>query len=280
MAQFTMTLRQLTQTCDIGLQDYPIWDESYRERLNTVIVNHFMFREISAPTPMAFVYKLNAKMYEIMPKYNMFYQLQDNMKLSLMNVDLETEVGTTDNRTSETDMARDNSHKTTSDTNESSVKQDASASESETITSSTGSNSNTSSTTSSNRERFSDTPQGLLANSDLEGDTYLTSLKLDNGSDSTTDSGTTTTSGSNTNNSASNSESAENGRKHSSSDYQQEVSEVTSKSESRRGSTTTHKKGIDKLSEAKILAEYYDAIHNIDLMIIHELECLFIQLLH
>lgn len=281
MAEYSMTLRLLTQTCDIGLQDYPIWDESYRERLNNVIVNHFMFREIAAPTPMAFVYKLNAKMYEIMPKYNAFYELQDNMKLSLLNVDLEMEGNTTDNRRTISDRDVDNTHFTKSDTNEASNKQDSSTSESSSSSSNTGSSSDTTNNTSSNTNRFSDTPQGLLANSDLSANnTYLTTMTLDNGTDNTTTTGSTSSTGSSSNNTDSMSNSAQTGRKHSSSEYEQSTYEVNNKNENRRGSNRSTKKGIDHLSEAKILKEYYEAIQNIDQMILHELEVLFIQILH
>lgn len=55
---------------DIGLRDYPIYDESDRNRLNQAIVNHFYTREIEADTPGLFVMQLNRLMAEHMPQIN------------------------------------------------------------------------------------------------------------------------------------------------------------------------------------------------------------------
>lgn len=68
---------------DIGLQDYPIFDESYRPILNAAIVDHFLLREIGAETPAEFIFFLNRRMRENMPKANALYSFyrenKDNM---------------------------------------------------------------------------------------------------------------------------------------------------------------------------------------------------------
>lgn len=57
----------------LGLDQYPIFDEDYREELNAKIVNHYRFREICCSSPARFKYFLNVKMDEIMPLYNQRY---------------------------------------------------------------------------------------------------------------------------------------------------------------------------------------------------------------
>lgn len=75
MAQYTISLRDLLNTgFDIGLKDYPIYDETHRETLNNMIINHYMMSEIGAETPQLFKLYLNNTLNEIMPKYNVIYK--------------------------------------------------------------------------------------------------------------------------------------------------------------------------------------------------------------
>lgn len=55
---------------DLGLQDYPIYDEGDRDRLNQAIVTHFYMREIGYETPALFIMALNRTMMERMPQIN------------------------------------------------------------------------------------------------------------------------------------------------------------------------------------------------------------------
>ena len=80
MSKYTTQLRWLIETnYDLGLQDYPIFDESYRKHLNKTIIDHFMFREIGFETAALFKHYLNATMNEIMPYYNVLYKQQGIM---------------------------------------------------------------------------------------------------------------------------------------------------------------------------------------------------------
>lgn len=73
-AVYTVELGCLIQNgFDIGLQDYPIFDESYRDQLNRKIVEHYWFREIGAETPQLFKLFINRKMNEVMPYFNQLY---------------------------------------------------------------------------------------------------------------------------------------------------------------------------------------------------------------
>lgn len=54
--------------------DYPIFDESYRSILETKIIKHYYTREICAETFGRWRLFLDARMNEIMPKYNKLYE--------------------------------------------------------------------------------------------------------------------------------------------------------------------------------------------------------------
>lgn len=53
---------------------YAIFDERYRERLNTLILKHYLMNEIGFETVALWKFKLNQKMSEIMPYYNELYK--------------------------------------------------------------------------------------------------------------------------------------------------------------------------------------------------------------
>ena len=76
MANFTMELKNVIQACngDIGLMDYPIFDESHRSVLNQKIIDTFYTREIGIESVDDWVFKLNVKMRNIMPMYNKLYE--------------------------------------------------------------------------------------------------------------------------------------------------------------------------------------------------------------
>lgn len=77
MSKYTTELRYpLEAGADIGLKDYPIFDEDYREILNNKIIEHFYFREIGFETFALFKRFLNRKMNEIMVYYNQMYKSQ------------------------------------------------------------------------------------------------------------------------------------------------------------------------------------------------------------
>ena len=64
----------------LGLDSYPIFDESYRHGLNSKIVNHYYMREIGAETAGLFRLFLKRTMNEIMPYYNQLYKTQALIK--------------------------------------------------------------------------------------------------------------------------------------------------------------------------------------------------------
>lgn len=57
----------------LGLADYPIFDEAYRETLNNKIVRHYFMYEIGAETAGLFRLFVRDAMFLIMPYYNQLY---------------------------------------------------------------------------------------------------------------------------------------------------------------------------------------------------------------
>jgi len=82
VADFTIELRNVVDMVGpdhIGLSDYPIFDEQYREFLNAKIIDHYYYREIGLETVDMFIRQLRTKMAEIMPYYNRWYRAEDMM---------------------------------------------------------------------------------------------------------------------------------------------------------------------------------------------------------
>lgn len=74
------TLRDIVEGYgyDWNMQDYPIFDETYRDILNQKIYDHFKLREVASATPQQFIFFLNRKMNEIMPAINAVYEKLDS----------------------------------------------------------------------------------------------------------------------------------------------------------------------------------------------------------
>lgn len=58
----------------LGLADYPLFDEGYRETLNNKIIRHYYTREIGAETAGRFRMFVRDAMHLIMPYYNQLYE--------------------------------------------------------------------------------------------------------------------------------------------------------------------------------------------------------------
>lgn len=168
MAKYTITIKTLIDNnFDFQLTSYPIFDENYRNTLNHNILYHYYENEIGFETPPLFRLYLNQRLNEIMPKYNELYKAQKKLideNLLLSNVNLtETLQGTNTTQTNST------SHSTNSGT-------------------------------SNNKNLFQDTPQGQIANTDIDAQTWATNLTLDRNTTNNTINDTNNASGSGTNN--------------------------------------------------------------------------------
>ena len=59
MAHYTITIRSLIQNnFDFGLNEYPIFNETYRNTLNTHILNYYYENEIGFETAELFKFKV------------------------------------------------------------------------------------------------------------------------------------------------------------------------------------------------------------------------------
>lgn len=147
----------------IGLSKYPIFDETYRSRLNDKIIDHYFFREIGQETAAQFAQMMKRTMQEIMPKYNRLYNaietdlnhpLSDFTRHRNIDEDFTSEIdGTTSSRSDGTSSATSTDH---------------------------------------NRNVFQDTPMSLLSNNgspSIEDLDYATNVTYNDGNGTT--SGTT-----------------------------------------------------------------------------------------
>ena len=96
MSTYTIQFGQLIDSgYDVGLDEYPIFDETYREHLNTLIIGRYRFREIGAETAALFRHYFLQTLLEIMPYYNQMYETARFQFDPLHDVDFtETTSGT------------------------------------------------------------------------------------------------------------------------------------------------------------------------------------------
>ena len=262
--------------------NYPIFDEKYRSHLESLICLHYYRREIGFETVGLFKMYLERTMKEIMPYYNQLYNSQLLKFNPFYDVDLTRDHvnkhngeetyksdtstkanGTNSDLSTNVDKIVDNSTEGTSsrDESESSAK-----------------NSANSSSNSENKQKYSDTPQGSIA--DLEKGKYLTNATInsavvnDNSSATSSDKATTTrtsnigkeqtttrdssttTTGTTTNNT--NTETSNNSNNTSIDDYLEHV-------KGKQGGA----------SYASLLKEYRETFLNIDMEVIEKLNTLF-----
>ena len=237
--------------------DFPIFDESYRNVLETKILKHYYTREIGLETYGLWKLKLDTKLNEIMPFYNQLY------KSALLEFNPLYEVDYTKTGNRDSSGTRDNSESSSEnydESNEYSESHDESTNNENAGTLTKG-------TTTTTTNYYSDTPQGAITNV-IDG-TYLTNATYniagDTGSDTTNNSGSVDSDGSS--NSNTDKESSRRGSKTSKGN----LTDTESYLESVRGKTSGK-------SYSTLLMEYRETFINIDMMVIEELSELFFGL--
>ena len=141
MSKYTCSISKLIDNgFDFQLNEYPIFDDQYRDTLNKSILDYYFMYEIGFETPALFRHYLKNKMELIMPKYNALYVAQQQIITNpLGNVDLT-----------------------------------------ETIGRNVSTNGNSQSTSESKgKNLFQDTPSGKLKSTDIDDQVYATNLTLD-----------------------------------------------------------------------------------------------------
>lgn len=237
--------------------DFPIFDESYRNVLETKILKHYYTREIGLETYGLWKLKLDTKLNEIMPFYNQLYK----SALLEFNPLYEVDYSKTGNR--DASGTRDNTENN-SESYDESIDYNESHDES-TTNSNEGTLSKGTTTTTTNY--YSDTPQGAISNV-IDG-TYLTNATYNvvgnTGSDSTTINGSVDSDGS------SNSKNKKDGSRKGSKSSNSNLTDTESYLESVRGKMSSK-------SYSALLMEYRETFINIDMMLIEELSDLFFGL--
>lgn len=162
MSKYTTELRWIIENdYDLQLNEYPIFDENYRQKLNQKIINHYYFREIGFETVGLFRFYLKQTMNEIMPYYNQLYES------ALLEIDPLNTINFTETLT-RTKIGNDTKN----------------FNEDTTVNSNGDSNSN--STKSTNfKDVESDTPQGMLSIGNIEGDLYASYARISKNEDTT-----------------------------------------------------------------------------------------------
>jgi len=195
VSKYTTELRNvLNSGYDIGLQQYPLFDDTYRETLNNKILGHYLYHEIGFETVEKFVNRLNIKMAEIMPYYNQLLEselLEANPLLTFERSRIEDRSQDTD-KTQDTDRSQNElSENTASIQNDATT--DVTANESMTNVSDQATDLNSSRMTDfeknvDDKMVDSDTPTNLLLDGDITGDVYASKATVTDNTESGFDS--------------------------------------------------------------------------------------------
>lgn len=265
--------------------DFPIFDESYRNVLETKILKHYYTREIGLETVGMWKLKLDTKLNEIMPFYNQLYKSELIEFNPMYDVDLTrdhnlkreettkqdaTEKGTTE----KTGNVNDNSHTETSDSQNSESTTD--------IKNTTGSTSKDQlGASKTHYDKYSDTPQGSLQN--VQNDAYLTNARMINDTDSqtrdTTVSGNDISTGTTTANTITDGTNDTQRNINTNESEEKSVSQNLNKNLNSIDDYIEHVKGKNGgVSYSAMLNEFRTTFLNIDMQVINELSELFMNL--
>lgn len=105
MSVFTISLAEVIEIHgrdNLGLDLYPVLDETYRERINDKIIDQYLNREIGQESVSLWRHAMRRKMDQIMPVYNKLYASETLIIDPMRTVDLRTL--STDTRNSTTNV--------------------------------------------------------------------------------------------------------------------------------------------------------------------------------
>lgn len=227
--------------------EYPIYEETHREELESKIISHFWKREIGFETYGLFKLNLMNKLREVMPYYNKMYETAALTYSPLNDVNY-TKTHTGQDSTEGTR----NRSKTETGTDEREVTSAEDVSDT-----------NNRSSSGTDWNLYSDTPQGSIQNITENNTAYLTNATKD------------TTSSSDTSTNVRDRDIT------SSEDFttsRQSTDEETSEETGTNTWTETMVGKVGTYSISKLIEEYRKAVLNVDLMIIEDLDELFMQL--
>lgn len=248
---------------------FPIFSEDYRKTLEHHILQHFYTREIAFQTVGRWKLGLQQKLNDIMPYYNKLYESQELDVDPFNNIDVTETSESSGNTTSKNNTTRNG----TSVTNGSSETNDTADGTSGTETNGTTTTNNSQDTTANRTDAFSDTPQGTLSN--VDNLTYLTNYRKIGENNNVTDTGEQTTTG----NADVTTHDETNSNTKTNSQTETDSTETASGETTNSGNYTKTIKGKNTgTSYSELITAYRETFLNIDMMIIEELEELFLQI--
>lgn len=166
------------------------FDPAYRAVLCKKILKHYYLREISSETVGIWILWMNTKLEEIMPYYNQLYASALLEFDPFKDTDYQrthegenTGSRNTDSTANSSGSKSGNNTHNTADTaeNHATATSNTNTTDSGTITGSKDAYSDSTAASSGNKgDRYSDTPQGTISNTDITGDAYLTNVRLIN----------------------------------------------------------------------------------------------------
>lgn len=239
---------------------YPIFDEDYRSVLETKIIKHFYTREICEETVGLWKLRLDAKMNEIMPFYNQLYKSE----LIEFNPMFTVKMGT-DHKSDFTSNKNENEN-VVDKTNIGTSTKSKGTTASESNEQNKGSGNST--TNDDGTDLYSDTPQGSL--SGVENETYLTNARKTSGKN------TASSSTNNTTDIKGNVSTTEESEEKTINDYthvRNNANDLTSIE-----NYLENVSGYSGTTGSEMLMKYRETFLNIDMLVIEELEELFLQL--
>lgn len=252
--------------------DFPIFDENYRKQLEHKIVRHFYLREIGFETVGLFKFYLENKLNEIMPYYNRIYNayLLDIDPLSnYRSKKLGSNNQLSDNKTNTTDN-RETKQTSTNKSNSNDIRTD-NLSQNE---------NNTSADTFGNNDRsfvtnlHSDTPQGSLQN--VENESYLSAAEK-NSTIHWQDTVTKTNHNSTINNTGTVKNTNDVTANSELSDNTTNISNIVNNIKTTNDYVEVVT-GYSGISAIALIKEYTTNLDNVDMLVIEELEELFMQI--
>lgn len=245
--------------------DFPIYDESYRNVLETKIIKHYYTREIGLETVGLWKLKLETKMNEIMPFYNNLYKVAGVEFNPFGNVDITTR------RLSEDEGNRNELGKNTGTETTDSAGTNNITETTDNRTTINNTNNHNYQDNINDFDNYSDTPQGGLTGvSQLR---YLTNARNINGDhrgdSTTTDSGTNVMDGSRVSDG-------------SSSDHSTVTRNLQNDFDSNYTDTRKYVEHVmgknGGLSYVELIDKYADVLGGVDMMVINSLGELFMNL--
>lgn len=101
---------------------FPIWDDGYREIICKKILVHYYMQEIGAETSALFIFRLNRKIDEIMPYYNILYRTIVDDIADVAGIDLKEYYGEKSKGSSNSEREQGNERSQTDNTERSETK--------------------------------------------------------------------------------------------------------------------------------------------------------------